>query len=251
MTPGAIVSATLQPELRAVIFDLDGVLTHTAEFHYQAWKRLADETGWAFDRAVNERLKGVGRLASLDIVLDHAGIELPNAEKVRLAQRKNEYFGELIRTIKPGDLLPGMAELLDTLREAGIKSAVASVSHNVWEITGRLGIADLVDAIVDPTALVKGKPDPEVFFKAADMLGVPYEDCVAVEDAQVGIEIEEAAISVAEPVAAACELLGLDPLYVANEGRFIAIVPAAQSIRCRSLRWSISHSGWRAIICPS
>ena len=193
LTPGAIVSATLQPELRAVIFDLDGVLTHTAEFHYQAWKRLADETGWAFDRAVNERLKGVGRLASLDIVLDHAGIELPNAEKVRLAQRKNEYFGELIRTIKPGDLLPGMAELLDTLREAGIKSAVASVSHNVWEITGRLGIADLVDAIVDPTALVKGKPDPEVFFKAADMLGVPYEDCVAVEDAQVGIDAIKAA----------------------------------------------------------
>jgi beta-phosphoglucomutase len=193
LTRGASVSAGLQSELRAVIFDLDGVLTNTAECHYLAWKRLTDEMGWPFDRTVNERLKGVSRLESLDIVLEHSGVELPTAEKVSLANRKNEYFGELIRTIEPGDLLPGMAELLDALREAGVKTAVASVSHNVWGVIGRLGITDRIDAVVDPAALVKGKPDPEAFFKAADMLGVPYEDCAAIEDAQVGIDAIKAA----------------------------------------------------------
>jgi beta-phosphoglucomutase len=138
-------------------------------------------------------LKGVGRLDSLDIVLGHARVELPTAEKAKLAQRKNEYFRELIRTIEPGQLLPGMAELLRRLREAGVRTAVASVSQNVWEIVSRLGVTDLVDAIVDPAAVIKGKPDPEAFFKAADMLGVPYEDCAAVEDAQVGIEAIKAA----------------------------------------------------------
>jgi alpha,alpha-trehalose phosphorylase len=208
LTRGASVSAGLQPELRAVIFDLDGVLTNTAEFHYLAWKRLAEEMGWRFDRIVNERLKGVSRLDSLEIMLEHTGVELPTAEKVQLAHRKNEYFGELIRTIKPGALLPGMAELLGTLREAGVKTAVASVSHNVWEIVGRLGITDSVDAIVDPAALVKGKPDPEVFFKAADMLGVPYEDCAAVEDAQVGVDAIKAARMLA--VGIGSELVGAD-----------------------------------------
>jgi alpha,alpha-trehalose phosphorylase len=208
LTRGASVSAGLQPELRAVIFDLDGVLTNTAECHYLAWKRLADEMGWPFDRTVNERLKGVSRLESLDIVLEHAGIELPTTEKVRLASRKNEYFGELIRTIGPGDLLPGMAELLDTLREARVKTAIASVSHNVWEVVGRLGITDRIDAIVDPAALVKGKPDPEPFFKAADMLGVPYEDCAAVEDAQVGIDAIKAARMLA--VGIGRDLVGAD-----------------------------------------
>lgn len=193
LTRGTSVSASLQPELRAVIFDLDGVLTNTAEFHYLAWKRLAQEMGWSFDRVVNERLKGVGRLDSLDIVLGHTGVELPTAEKVELAHRKNAYFGELIGTIEPGQLLPGIAELLGRLREAGVRIAVASVSHNVWEIVNRLGITDSIDAIVDPSVLVKGKPDPEAFFKAADMLGVPYEDCAAVEDAQVGIEAIKAA----------------------------------------------------------
>ncbi|HEX7495732.1 MAG TPA: beta-phosphoglucomutase [Candidatus Limnocylindrales bacterium] len=208
LTRGAPVSAGLQPELRAVIFDLDGVLTNTAEFHYLAWKRLADEMGWPFDRVVNERLKGVSRLESLEIVLEHAGVELPTAEKVQLAHRKNEYFGELIRTIMPGALLPGVAELLGTLREAGVKTAVASVSHNVWEIVSRLGITDSVDAIVDPAALVKGKPDPEAFFTAADMLGIPYEDCAAVEDAQVGIEAIKAARMLA--VGIGRELAGAD-----------------------------------------
>jgi beta-phosphoglucomutase len=183
-------------------------LTNTAEFHYLAWKRLAEEMGWRFDRVVNERLKGVSRLESLEIVLEHAGVELPTAEKVELTHRKNEYFGELIRTIEPGQLLPGIAELLHRLREGGVRTAVASVSHNVWEIVSRLGITDSVDAIVDPAALLKGKPDPEAFFKAADMLGVPYEDCAAIEDAQVGVQAIKSARMLA--VGIGSELVGAD-----------------------------------------
>ena len=142
---------------------------------------------------MNERLKGVSRLGSLDIILDHAHVELPAEEKERLAGRKNEYFGELVRTIKPGDLLPGMEGLLAALRAAGVRTAIASVSHNVFEIVRRLEITNLIDAIVDPATLVKGKPDPEVFFRAAEMLGLPFENCAAVEDAAVGIEAIRAA----------------------------------------------------------
>lgn len=190
---GESVSVSLRPELAGVVFDLDGVLTNTAEFHYLAWKRLADEMGWPFDRRVNEWLKGVGRLGSLDIILSNAGVSLPPEERVRLATRKNEYFGELIRTIEPGDLLPGMSDLLVALRVAGVKIAVASVSHNIWEVVRRLSIEEQIDAIVDPATLVKGKPDPEVFFTAADMLGLPYENCAGIEDAQVGVEAIKAA----------------------------------------------------------
>ena len=190
---GEPVSASLVPELQGVIFDLDGVLTNTAEYHYLAWKRLTDELGLEFDRGVNERLKGVSRLGSLDIILDHAQVELPAEQKERLASQKNEYFGELVRTIKPGDLLPGMEELLAALRAADVRTAIASVSHNVFEIVRRLEIAHLIDAIVDPATLVKGKPDPEVFFRAAEMLGLPFENCAAIEDAQVGIEAIKAA----------------------------------------------------------
>jgi alpha,alpha-trehalose phosphorylase len=193
LTCGEPVVAGLAPELQAVIFDLDGVVTNTAEYHYLAWKRLADERGLPFDRHLNERLKGVSRLDSLDIILSHAGIDLPADEKERLAALKNDYFGELIAGIGAGDLLPGITELLASLKSAGVKTAIASVSHNVWEIVGRLGIAERIDAIVDPAALVKGKPDPEVFFRAAEMLGIPFEDCAAVEDAQVGVDAIKAA----------------------------------------------------------
>jgi len=216
LQPRVPVSASLLPELQAVVFDLDGVVTNTAEYHYLAWKRLADERGLAFDRTVNERLKGVSRLGSLDILLEHAGVELSAAERERLAARKNEYFGELIGTIQRGDLLPGIAELLDSLRAAGVRTALASVSHNVWEIVRRLGIADLIDAIVDPATLVKGKPDPEVFFKAAEMLGVPFENCAGIEDAQVGVESIKAARMFT--VGIGRDLVGADWLLDSTEG---------------------------------
>lgn len=179
---------SLMPALECVIFDLDGVLTDTAEYHFRAWKRLADELGLPFDRKVNERLKGVSRLESLDIILKHGGRMLPEGERREVAERKNGYYKELIGGITPRDLLPGISELLHELRSSGIKIAVASVSHNVWEVVRRLEIEPLLDHIVDPATVVKGKPDPEIFFRAAETLGLPFDNCVGVEDAAAGIE---------------------------------------------------------------
>jgi beta-phosphoglucomutase len=185
---GSAVSCNLAPTLECVIFDLDGVLASTAELHFRAWKRLCNELGISFDRKVNERLKGVSRNESLEIILTESGASFPPAEKLRLAERKNGYYRELIGGVTPGDLLPGMGDLLARLKEAGIKMAVASVSHNVWEVVRRLGIEGLVDHVVDPAAVVKGKPDPEIFFRAAESLGVPFENCSGIEDSQAGIQ---------------------------------------------------------------
>ncbi len=188
LEPGRPVAMDLRPVLEGVVFDLDGVIANSAEFHYLAWKKLADELGWPFDRTVNENLKGVGRLDSLGIILDHAGVAMDAAERERLADRKNEYFREMIETITPDDLLPGICDLMVELRAHGKKIAIASVSHNVWRIVDRLGIRPLVDAIVDPATLVKGKPDPEIFLRAAEMIDVPVANCAGIEDARAGIE---------------------------------------------------------------
>ncbi len=184
----------LRPRLRAVVFDLDGVLTDTAELHFRAWARMAAEEGLPFSRQLNERLKGIGRLESLEIILAAAGrTDLDPAAKTLLTERKNGYFGELIAQITPADLLPGVRELLADLRAAGIRTAIASASHNATEVVRRLGIAGMVDAMVDPSAIVKGKPDPEIFLAAAEQLGARPDDCVGVEDARAGIEAINAA----------------------------------------------------------
>jgi alpha,alpha-trehalose phosphorylase len=187
------VSVGLEPVLECVVFDLDGVLTDTAELHYRAWKRLAEEEGLAFDRAVNERLRGVSRLNSLEIILRHAGADFSETKKEELATRKNGYYRELISTLTPADLLPGIAQLLPRLKEIGIRTALASASHNAPEIVQRLDIGRFLDLVVDPGNVVKGKPDPEIFFQAAEGLGVPYENCAGVEDAEVGIQAIRAA----------------------------------------------------------
>jgi alpha,alpha-trehalose phosphorylase len=193
LAAGQPVTMDLTPRLQCVVFDLDGVITSSSEYHYMAWQRLADELGLPFDRQLNERLKGVSRLDSLDIILENAGKTVPPEERLRLAARKNDYFREMIKAIKPGDLLPGIGGLLRELKADGKKVAIASVSRNVWEIVDRLGIKPLVDVIVDPASLVKGKPDPEVFLRAAEMIGVPAVDCAGIEDAQVGIHSIKAA----------------------------------------------------------
>ncbi len=190
---GAPATFDLRPRLAAVIFDLDGVITDTAEHHFRAWQRLAAEESLPFDRELNERLKGVSRMESLEIILEHAGQTADLRDKVRLADRKNAYFRELIEAITPDDLLPGIAGLLADLRVRGIRTAIASMSHNVWDVVRRLGIEPLIDVIVDPAALVKGKPDPEIFLAAAERLGVRFEDCVGIEDARAGIEAIAAA----------------------------------------------------------
>jgi len=190
---GSPVSVGLDPVLECVVFDLDGVLTDTAELHYRAWKRLAEEEGLAFDRQVNERLRGVSRRSSLEIILRHAGANMKEEQKEELATRKNGYYRELISSLTPADLLPGIAQLLPRLKEMGIRTALASASHNAPEIVERLDIGRWLDLVVDPGDVIKGKPDPEIFFRAAERLGVPYENCAGVEDAEVGIQAIRAA----------------------------------------------------------
>ena len=190
---GAPAVEDLDPHLECVIFDLDGVITDTAEHHFRAWQRLASEISLPFDRDLNERLKGVSRMESLEIILENAGRTENLQDKVRLADRKNAYFRELIAGVTPADLLPGIGDLLAGLRARGTKTAIASMSHNVWDVVRGLGIEPLIDAIVDPATLVKGKPDPEIFLAAAERLGVRFEDCVGIEDARAGVEAIKAA----------------------------------------------------------
>ena len=190
---GRPARVSLLPLLECVIFDLDGVITDTAELHFRAWKRIADELAIPFDRSFNERLKGVGRLESLELILEHGGKALPHPEKLAVAERKNGYYRELVATITPENLLPGILELLTALEASGIRRAIASVSHNVWEVVERLQISRVIDLIVDPSRIAKGKPDPEVFMTAADALRIPPENCAGIEDAQAGIDAIAAA----------------------------------------------------------
>ncbi|CAM3597866.1 beta-phosphoglucomutase [Marinicrinis lubricantis] len=175
-------------KLAAVIFDLDGVITDTAEYHYLAWKELADELGIPFDREYNEKLKGVDRLASLQLILDRAGKELPEEEKLALATSKNERYKKLIQQVTPDDLLPGVKELLAELREKGIKVGLASASKNAGAVIRSLQVEAYFDHIVDAAAVEISKPDPEVFLKAAEALGVHPAHCIGVEDAEAGVE---------------------------------------------------------------
>ena len=173
--------------IEAVIFDLDGVLTDTAELHFQAWKALTDERGIPFSRSVNDELRGVGRRESLDIILGHAGLDMTEAERDSLAERKNRLYVRLIASVTPRDILPGVADLLRELRSAGIRIGLASASRNAPEIVRRLEVGPLIDASAAPESVVKGKPDPEIFFRVAEQLGVPFANCVGVEDARAGI----------------------------------------------------------------
>ena len=181
--------------IKGFIFDLDGVLTDTAEYHYLAWKKLADRLGIQLDRKMNEQLKGISRMDSLDRILaignqmDRYTLE----EKEKLADEKNEDYKELILEVTPNDLLPGIANLLADLRAKDIRLALASASKNGPVIMERLGIADMFDTMVDPATLAKGKPDPEIFIKGAQQLKLKPIECVGVEDAQAGIKSINAA----------------------------------------------------------
>jgi beta-phosphoglucomutase len=171
-----------------VIFDLDGVLTDTARFHYLAWKRLADELGIEFNEAINERLKGIDRMGSLEIILERSVKEYSPEEKFTLAARKNLHYIEMVKTMTPVDSLPGAIEILKSLRAKRVKIGLASVSKNAPLVIERLGIASYFDAIADAQKVQRGKPDPEIFLTVAESLGVEPKVCLGVEDAVAGIQ---------------------------------------------------------------
>ncbi|MFU8794838.1 MAG: beta-phosphoglucomutase [Dethiobacteria bacterium] len=175
----------------AIIFDLDGVLTDTAEFHYQAWRRLAEEEGFAFSREDNEKLRGVSRRASLELVLK--GRDISEDKKLELMERKNSYYREQIKTISEKDILPGAVALLNILKKKEIRLALASASKNARDVVGKLGIGDYFEVIADGNSVEKTKPAPDLFLFAADKLAVSSRCCVVIEDAEAGISAARAA----------------------------------------------------------
>ncbi len=172
----------------AVIFDLDGVICYTDEYHYQAWKAMADSIGVSFDREINNRLRGVSRMASLDIVLEKYHGELSEAEKEELADQKNEIYKKLLAQMSPADLSDEVKSTLDELRRRSYQLAIGSSSKNAPFILRQIGLGEYFDAVSDGNNITRSKPDPEVFEKAAKMLWVGAKRCLVVEDAVSGAE---------------------------------------------------------------
>ena len=172
----------------AVIFDLDGVICYTDEYHYQAWKAMADSIGVYFDREINNRLRGVSRMASLEIVVERASGEFSLAEKEELADQKNELYKKLLANMSPADLSDEVKSTLDELRRRGYRLAIGSSSKNTPFILRQIGLGDYFDAVSDGNNITRSKPDPEVFEKAAQMLCMEPKRCLVVEDAVSGAE---------------------------------------------------------------
>lgn len=174
--------------IKACIFDLDGVIVDTARYHFLAWKELAGELDFELTEQHNEKLKGVSRMRSLEIILELAGLSLSDAEKEKLAERKNSIFVSYIRRITPAEVFPGVRALVRQLREMGIKCAMASSSKNAKTVLRLLQLEDAFDAVVDGTMISHTKPHPEIFLLAASQLGVNPADCLVFEDAEAGVE---------------------------------------------------------------
>jgi beta-phosphoglucomutase len=174
--------------IKACIFDLDGVIVDTAIYHYKAWKRLANELGFDFTEEDNEKLKGVSRIRSLELILEWGGMVTTEAEREELATRKNEWYVEMISKMTPAEVLPGAKEFLELCLGAGIKTALGSASKNSGMILKRTGITQLFNAVIDGNKVSQPKPDPEVFLKGAEELNEPPVNCVVFEDAIAGVE---------------------------------------------------------------
>jgi beta-phosphoglucomutase len=175
-------------DLKACIFDLDGVIVDTAKYHFMAWRRLAKELGFEFTLADNEALKGVSRMASLEILLRVGGLAPSEKEKEEMAARKNRWYVEFITGMTPDEILPGSIRLLKQLRKEGIRTAIGSASKNARTILDGIKITDMFDAIVDGNKIHSAKPDPEVFLRGAEELNTDPSCCIVFEDAQAGIE---------------------------------------------------------------
>lgn len=179
-------------EIKAFIFDLDGVLVFTDAFHYQAWKKMADRMGIYFDETINNRLRGVSRMESLEIILEKYDGTLSGEEKKALATEKNEAYRELLKTMTPEDVSEEVRSTLDELRARGYRLAIGSSSKNARFILEKVGLLDFFDAISDGNNIKNSKPDPEVFVKAAEYLGEKPEHCIVVEDAYAGVDAAKA-----------------------------------------------------------
>ena len=172
---------------QGIIFDLDGVICHTDKYHYQAWKKLADKLGVYFDEVINNRLRGVSRMESLNIILEKCDRELTIQEKEACAEEKNEIYKELLKNMTTEDLSREVRETLEQLREKGLKLAIGSSSKNAGFILERIGLGDFFDTVSDGNNITFSKPDPEVFLKAAQFLNLQPEQCLVVEDAEAGL----------------------------------------------------------------
>lgn len=176
-------------DIKGIIFDLDGVIVFTDHYHYLAWKKIADEMGIYFDKTINNRLRGVSRMESLEIILErYRGPALSPAEKAALAERKNGFYRELLQQMSPDSVVPEVRSTLQTLRERGYKLAIGSSSKNTRTILDRVGLTNAFDAISDGTNITRSKPDPEVFLMAAQFLGLEAGSCAVIEDAFAGID---------------------------------------------------------------
>lgn len=179
--------------IKAVIFDLDGVIVSTDECHYNGWKQLAGQEGIYFDKEINERLRGVSRMESLEIILERAQKHYTQEQKLEMAARKNGYYKELIKELSPDNILPGVSLFLADLKNRGIKIAIGSSSKNSQLILKGIGLDNYFDAEADGNDITRSKPDPEVFLVAAKRLGIPPENCLVVEDSEAGIDAALAA----------------------------------------------------------
>lgn len=174
--------------IKGFIFDLDGVITDTAELHYLAWKNLADSMHWVFDREVNEKLRGVSRMDSINIIKEHNGAAVSDEKLVELATLKNDLYVESLNQMTPSDYLPGAQELLNLLRKEGFLVALGSASKNSAKVLTQLGAKKYFDVIGDGNSVSKSKPAPDIFLYGAEKLGLEPDECIVYEDAESGVD---------------------------------------------------------------
>ena len=183
----------MKSQRRALLFDLDGVIVNTSHCHYLAWKRLADREGIHFDEIINERLKGVSRQASLEIILEKADKLYSENDKFRMMEIKNQWYVDMLASLSHKDVLPGVINLLESARLKNIKTAICSASKSAQLIIEKLNLVDYFDTIVGGNDVTKSKPDPEVFLVAAERLDISPSDCIVFEDSFAGLEAAKAA----------------------------------------------------------
>ncbi|MEH2387474.1 MAG: beta-phosphoglucomutase [Nostoc sp.] len=228
LSPPLPTAQSPMPNIKGFIFDLDGVLTDTAELHYLAWKKLADEEGIPFNREANDALRGVSRRASLMLILGDRPYS--EAQIQEMMERKNRYYVELMQNMTAKDLLPGAIAFLDELRQAGIKIGIGSGSKNARTVIERLGIGDKVDAIADGYSVEQPKPAPDLFLYAAKQLGIQPEESVVVEDAAAGVDAA---------LAAGMWAVGLGP--VERVGAANVVLPSLEGIKWADLKAKLSN----------